>query len=88
KARSHVRATLAELRRLGVRAACQDVDPLAELPAVRDVLALARALWHPEDRLHWAVLLRAPFVGLAWADLLALSVGRRHQPWPQRLRDT
>jgi ATP-dependent exoDNAse (exonuclease V) beta subunit len=85
KARSHVRTTLAELRRLGVRAACQDVDPLAELPAVRDVLALARALWHPEDRLHWAVLLRAPFVGLSWADLLALSSGHRQKTWPQRL---
>ena len=85
RARRHVRATLAELRRLGVRAACQDVDPLAELPAVRDVLAVACALWHPEDRLHWAILLRAPFVGLSWADLLALSVGRRRQSWPQRL---
>jgi ATP-dependent exoDNAse (exonuclease V) beta subunit len=85
KARSHVRATLSELRRLGVRAACQDVDPLAELPAARDVLALARSLWHPEDRLQWAVLLRAPFVGLSWSDLLALSVGRRQQAWPQRL---
>ncbi|GAC1625123.1 MAG: hypothetical protein NVS9B10_11780 [Nevskia sp.] len=85
RARAHVRATLAELRRLGVRAACQDVDPLAELPAVRDVLALARALWHPEDRLSWAIVLRAPFVGLSWADLVALSAGRRRQTWPQRL---
>jgi ATP-dependent exoDNAse (exonuclease V) beta subunit len=85
RARPHVRQTLRELRALGVRAACQDVDPLAAVPAVRDVLALARALWHPEDRLSWAVLLRAPFVGLSWADLLALSLGRRREPWPQRL---
>jgi ATP-dependent exoDNAse (exonuclease V) beta subunit len=85
RARSHVRATLAELRALGVRAACQDVDPLAELPAVRDVLALARALWHPEDRLAWAVLLRAPLVGLSWADLLRLSIDRRRLTWPERL---
>lgn len=85
RARSHVRATLVELRALGVRAACQDVDPLAELPAVRDVLALARALWHPEDRLAWAVLLRAPFVGLSWADMLSLSISRRRMTWPERL---
>ncbi|MDB5985496.1 MAG: ATP-dependent helicase PcrA [Nevskia sp.] len=88
RARTHVGATLRALRKLGVNATCQDVDALAAVPAVRDVLAAARALWHPEDRLSWAVLLRAPFVGLSWADITALSVGRRDQPWPQRLQET
>ncbi len=88
RARTHVGATLQALRKLGVNASCQDVDTLATVPAVRDVLATARALWHPEDRLSWAVLLRAPFVGLSWADLTALSIGRRELSWPQRLNDT
>ncbi|TAM11218.1 MAG: hypothetical protein EPN72_03840 [Nevskiaceae bacterium] len=79
--------TLAELRRRGVAYECQDIDGLADVPAVRDVLALAHALWHPQDRLYWPVVLRAPWVGLGWADLVALSAARRRVAWPVRLRE-
>lgn len=85
RTRRQLEPVIRALRALGLTPACQDIDPLAALPAVRDYLALARALWHPADRLSWTVLLRAPFVGLSWADLVALSVGRIHQPWPERL---
>ena len=73
------------LRAKGLTPACQDLDPLAALPEVRDLLALARALWHPEDRLAWAQVLRAPWVGLSWADLVALSRGQVRQCWPARI---
>ncbi|MGQ0696765.1 MAG: UvrD-helicase domain-containing protein [Panacagrimonas sp.] len=85
RARSHLEPVIRALRARGLTPACQDIDPLAALPEVRDLLALAQALWHPEDRLSWAVLLRAPFVGLSWADLVALSVGRVREAWPQRI---
>lgn len=85
RARAHASAVLRALRQRDVAYACQDVDALAALPAVRDVLACARALWHAEDRLAWAQWLRAPWVGLSWADLLALSAGRTRESWPQRL---
>ncbi|MEC9405866.1 MAG: UvrD-helicase domain-containing protein [Pseudomonadota bacterium] len=64
-----------------------DIDPLAERPDVRDVVQLIRALRHPEERLAWTALLRAPFVGLYWADLVVLSRGRVGMSWPERLRD-
>ncbi len=85
RSRPHLGSSLRWLRRLQVPYACQDVDPLAALPAVRDYLHLARALWHPQDRLAWAVLLRSPMVGLSWADLVALARGRTQLPWPGRL---
>ncbi len=73
------------LRAQGLTPHCQDIDPLAALPEVRDVMALAQALWHPQDRLSWAVLLRAPFVGLSWSQMLRISVGRHKSAWPERI---
>lgn len=85
RTRSKLELVIRALRDQGLTPACQDIDPLATLPEVRDVLALARALWHPQDRLSWAVLLRAPFVGLSWAHMVALSVGQQRLPWPERI---
>ncbi|MGQ0501098.1 MAG: UvrD-helicase domain-containing protein [Panacagrimonas sp.] len=85
RARTHLEPVIRALRALGHLPACQDIDPLAALPEVRDLLALARALWHPQDRLAWALLLRAPFVGLSWEQMLRLSVGQVAAPWPERL---
>ncbi|MGH8518222.1 MAG: UvrD-helicase domain-containing protein, partial [Panacagrimonas sp.] len=85
RARSHLQPIIRALRDRGLVPACQDIDPLAALPDVRDVFALARALWHPEDRLAWTVLLRAPFVGLSWTQLEMLSRGRMRTSWPERI---
>ena len=85
RARRHLEPVIRALRARNLTPACQDIDPLAALPEVRDLLALARALWHPQDRLSWAVLLRAPFVGLSWAQLVTLSKGRVRDSWPERI---
>ncbi len=86
RSRRHLVPALAALRRRNLRYQCRDVDLLTALPGVRDVIALARALWHPYDHLSWALTLRAAFVGLAWADLIALARGKQDEPWETRLR--
>ena len=52
-----------------------DLEPLADRPEVLDALALARALFNPEDRVAWLGVLRAPWCGLSLADLHKLTSG-------------
>lgn len=85
RSRSRLEPIVRALRARGLTPSCQDLDPLAALPEVRDVIALARALWHPQDHLSWAVLLRAPFVGLSWKQMVDLSLGRQQLDWRQRI---
>lgn len=85
-ARPHLTPTLDALAARDVTAVqARDVRRLSDAPAVIDYLHLVRVLRQPQDRLAWVVLLRAPWVGLLWADLLALSVGRTGADWPDRL---
>lgn len=76
--RKHVVETMETLKDAGIRVACKDIDPLSETPAVRDVVGLIRALWHEQDRVSWGVVLRAPFVGLSYSDLLAVTRGQTY----------
>lgn len=83
--RTHLEPVLAELLARGVdEVQALDVQALAAHPAVVDFVHLVCALRQPADLLAWAVLLRAPWVGLSWSDLLALSRGRTKQSWPER----
>lgn len=84
--RSHVRETLAALTAAGLGYSCKDIDPLASTPAVGDMVGLIRALWHEQDRVAWATLFRAPFVGLSYADLLAVTKGSTTGSLLQALR--
>lgn len=87
RARRHLTPLIAELRQRQIPFSGVEIDPLASRPAVRDLLACLRARWHAADDLAWLIWLRAPWVGLSWADLIALSTGRRKLPWLSRLRD-
>lgn len=85
--RSHLREILPALKSAGIPFSCQDIDPLASAPAISDALQCALALWHPADREAWVGLLRAPMIGLSWADCLALVRGALAEPISRRLAD-
>jgi ATP-dependent exoDNAse (exonuclease V) beta subunit len=75
RARSHLDALVAALRRErpGLRFQAVEIEKLEARQPVQDLLSLARALHHRADRVHWLAILRAPWCGLALADLHALA---------------
>ena len=64
---------LRALRDQGLDYQGSELDRLADEPAVRDMLTLARAIARPRDRLANFSLLRSPAVGLSLAALHALA---------------
>jgi ATP-dependent helicase/nuclease subunit A len=72
-ARPHLRAIRECLEKRDVPFIGVKLEPLADVAVVRDLEALVRALESPLDRVAWLAVLRAPFVGLALADLTAVS---------------
>ncbi|MGH9487649.1 MAG: UvrD-helicase domain-containing protein [Terriglobales bacterium] len=72
-ARSHLTHILPALRARGIAFQGLKLAPLAASPVATDLLALARALANPADRIAWLALLRAPRCGLTLADLHALA---------------
>ncbi len=73
RARPHLDTILPALRAAGVEYAAIDLESLAERLATRDLASLTRALIQPSERLAAFAVLRAPWCGLALADLLALA---------------
>ncbi len=63
------------LRSAGIPFRAVELEKLGDRPEVRDALSIARALVNPQDRIAWLSLLRAPWCGLALADLYAVSGG-------------
>jgi ATP-dependent exoDNAse (exonuclease V) beta subunit len=72
-ARSHAQAIVASLVDSGIDVIGVDLVPLAEVPAVRDLVALTRALCHLGERTAWLAVLRAPWCGVSLATLTRLS---------------
>lgn len=70
--RGHLKHIVPALKTAGITFSGQDIDSLTTTPAVMDFMGLLRALWHEADNVAWARVLRAPFVGLSWDDLLSL----------------
>jgi len=75
------------LRAAGLAFRAIEIDPLGARPVVQDLLALTRALAHPADRLAWLAVLRAPWCGLALAELAALAEGDDARTVLELLRD-
>ena len=62
-----------------------DIQPLKEVQAVVDVLALCKAICRLDDRISWLALLRGPWCGLTLKEIKRL-VGRADQTVWQQLR--
>ena len=73
RSRGQLMGVASRLAAAGVRYQGVDLVPLAERPAVRDLLALTRALLHLADRVAWFACLRAPWCGLEFDALAALA---------------
>jgi len=78
------------LRESGINFRAVKLEELKDRPEIIDALALARALFDPEDRAAWLGVLRAPWSGLSLADLhLLVSADEKElnsQPVPELLR--
>lgn len=77
RSRDHLRAITPRLRREGIEWRSTDIDRLAALPVIDDLLSLSRAVLNPGDELAWLALLRAPWCGLDVADLHAVADAAR-----------
>jgi ATP-dependent exoDNAse (exonuclease V) beta subunit len=89
RARSHLDALVAEIRRSApeLRFQAVDIEGLDGRQHVQDLLTLFRALHHRADRIHWLALLRAPWCGLTLADLHALAADDRKSTIWQLMQD-
>ncbi|MFN4325026.1 MAG: UvrD-helicase domain-containing protein [Azonexus sp.] len=89
RARSHLDALVAEIRRSApdLRFQAVDIEGLDGRQHVQDLLTLFRALHHRADRVHWLALLRAPWCGLTLADLHALVADDRYSTVWQLMQD-
>ena len=77
RARSHLHALVAEIRRNHPSLSFQavEIEELANRQVVQDLLSLTNALHQRADRVHWLAILRAPWCGLTLKDMHAL-IGR------------
>jgi len=73
RTRNHLLPALVALAQAGLPVQGVGLETLGARPVVRDLLALARALAHPGDRLAWLACLRAPWCGLDLASLTHLA---------------
>ena len=63
------------LRAAGIEYRGIELESLTDRPAIRDLVALAKAMLHAGDRTAWLAIIRAPWCGLSLADLHALAAG-------------
>ncbi len=87
RGRASLPPLLAALRAAGIEYRGVELESLLERAAIRDLVALAKAVLHAGDRTAWLAVLRAPWCGLTLRDLLALAGDDRQALLPLRLAD-
>jgi ATP-dependent exoDNAse (exonuclease V) beta subunit len=87
RSRSHLGAIADYLRDEGIPHRAIEIQALAEKPVIQDLLALTRALLHLADRVAWLAVLRAPWCGLALADLQRIAGADPYRPIWSLLHD-
>ena len=78
RARAHLTAIIRTLKQNGVAFQAVEIDQLGDRPVIEDLMALTFALLHQGDRVSWLAILRAPWCGLALADLHELASADSH----------
>jgi ATP-dependent exoDNAse (exonuclease V) beta subunit len=81
RSRTHLKGLREALADAGIPAHAVEIDSLSDTQIGQDLMALTAALLHPGDRLSWLGVLRSPWCGLCWADLLGLCADRRRTVW-------
>jgi ATP-dependent helicase/nuclease subunit A len=89
RARSHLTHILPKLRgaRPEIKFRAVEIDSLAEVPVIQDLVALTRSLMHPADRIAWLALLRAPWCGMTLDELYILAGGDLRSAMWDLMRD-
>jgi ATP-dependent exoDNAse (exonuclease V) beta subunit len=87
RGRTSLPPLVAALRNAGVAYRGVELESLTERAAISDLVALVKALLHAGDRTSWLAVLRAPWCGLALADLHALAGESAQAPVPALLAD-
>jgi ATP-dependent helicase/nuclease subunit A len=73
KSRAHAQEIIYALNKANIDYQATDIDRLDNCMPVLDCLSLTKALLHPNDRLAWLAVLRAPWCGIDMYDLLAIA---------------
>ncbi len=73
RSRSQLEAIIPVLQTRHIEYNALDIQSLSECSEIQDCLCITKAYLHFDDNIAWLALLRAPFVGLALADLHAVS---------------
>ncbi len=86
RSRTHLPELVEALHAAGIDYRAVKTDRLSDRPLVRDLDALRTALTNLADRTAWLAILRAPWCGLALADLLELCRGDERSTVRELLR--
>ena len=73
RSRTQLAYLLPAIEKAGIDYMGLDIQLLKDMPAVKDVVNLAKAICRPDDRIAWMALLRGPWLGLELPQLHRLS---------------
>ena len=83
RSRSQLSELLPAIEKKGINYAGVDIHPLKEVPAVVDVIALAKAITREDDRISWLAILRGPWCGLSLVEIQELVKDPTISIWQQ-----
>ena len=87
RSRSHLHGLQQTLREAGLAARAVELEAPRHQQIVQDLLAITRAMAHSGDRSAWLGMLRAPWCGLTWRDLLVVAEHSRNRTVWMTLND-